>query len=64
MVEDQEKSGKFKIFWKKSGESQGRKFYPIFKKIFLKNRKKMHVEMCAVKFYMTVSCIYDAIICV
>ena len=53
LLEDQEKSGKFDIFWKKSGKSKERKF--LSKQIF--NFLHMHAEMCTFELYMTVSCI-------
>ena len=36
LLEDQEKSGKFDIFWKKLGKSKGKKFYPC---VFLTFKK-------------------------
>ena len=59
LLEDQEKSGKFKIFWKKSGKSQGRIFLSMQIFNFLKNCRKIQVEMRAVELHMTISCIYD-----
>ena len=50
------------------GKGQGKvreeNFLPMQIFNFKKNCKKMHVEMCAVELYMTISCIYDAIICI
>ena len=57
--------GKVREIWyflEKSGKSKGRKFLPIQIFNFLKNH--MLAEMCAVESYMTISCIYDAIICI
>ena len=56
LLEDQEKSGKIDVFRKKSGKSKCK--FLTLKKIY------MHAEMCVVELYMTVSCIYDAIICI
>ena len=58
LLEDQEKSGKFDIFWEKSAKSKGRKF------LSMQFFNCMHAEMCAVELYMTISCTYDAIICI
>ena len=58
------KSGKVREFVRGSGKVREENFYPCKFLTFKKNRKKMHVEMCAVELYMTISCIYDAIICI
>ena len=57
LLEDQEKSGKFDIFWKKSGKSRRTKFLSM--QIFNFYKSHIHAEMCAVELYMTISCAYD-----
>ena len=60
LLEDQVKSGKLEIFFKKSWKRQGRKFYPC--KFLTSIKNHMDTDMWAVELYMAISCIYDAII--
>ena len=62
LLQDQEKSGKFDAFWKKSGKCKWRRLLSM--QMFNFKKKHMHAEMCVVELYLTISCIYDAIICI
>ena len=54
LLEDQEKSGKFDIFWKKSGKSKGKKFYPC---VFLTFKKTICIQK-----YVQLNCIWQSVV--
>ena len=55
LLQDQEKSGKFDIFWKKSGKSKGRKFVSM--QIFLTFKKTIYMKEC-----IRLNCIWQSIV--
>ena len=57
------KSGKVREFFRRSGKSQGRKFLSM-QSFNFNEKNHLHTEMCVVELYMTISSIYDAIICI
>ena len=50
-------------FFRRSGKSQGRKFLSM-QSFNFNEKNHLHTEMCVVELYMTISSIYDAIICI
>ena len=55
LLDDQQESGKFDIFWKKSGESKRRKFLSM--QIFLTSKKTIYMKKC-----VQLNCIWQSVV--